>query len=160
MRRAALLAAFALSGCIIFRGQSSESTDFFTTLSPDSALRVAATQLEQAGFQIGARADNTIMTRTRALDQEVNVATLKKPARHWMLRVDAMPDTLTRRTRVVVQGYAVPELPAGSAAGTTTTIPPDLEVAPITTNNRRLFKEIETVTNSIRNASNQKAKGG
>jgi hypothetical protein len=148
---------------------------FRTELSPDSALRIAETQLQLHRYALAVKAQGVLMTTGRPIPQEVANQPGSHSVRLWVLRVDAIHDPLSGLTDVTVSGYLAP---ATLTPETLSTVQPGakrqpgeqnrqrgqrqaadtIEVGqaiPITSDNPQLFGEIEAVTTWIRDATRQ-----
>ena len=147
----ASLGMVLLAACATVGGSASEGTSFRTKLSADSALRIAATQLQIHGYSIGVRGKNTITTEPRAVPQDLRAAKLKRPVRLWVLRVDAA-GAIVGGTNIHIAGFLVPEGSTGKGnppEGATRVDPQD----------RQLFSEVRTVAGWVRDAAERKVRG-
>jgi len=140
-----------LAACATLGGSASEGTSFQTKLSADSALRIAATQLQIHGYIIGVRGKNMITTEPRAVPQDLRAAAAKRPVRRWVLRVDATR-VMLGGTNVRVAGFLVP-------AGATGRGNPPEGATRVDQEDRQLFSEVRAVAGWVRDASQRKARG-
>lgn len=146
-----VLAIAVFSACATFRGSANEGASFRTKLAADSALRIAATQLQIHGYTIGVRGENMIMTDPRAVPQDLRAARAKRPVRRWVLRVDASR-VLLGGTDVRVAGFLVPEGATGKGN------PPE-GAKRVDEEDRQLFSEVRAVAGWVRDAVQRKVKG-
>ena len=144
-----MLAIVLTTACATLRGSASEGTSFRTNLPVDSALRIAATQLQIHGYTIGVRGHNMIMTDPRAVPQDLRAARAKRTARRWVLRVDATR-VLLGGTDIRVAGFLVP--PGASGKGN----PPE-GAKRVDEEDRQLFSEVRAVAGWVRDAAQRKA---
>ncbi len=147
----ASLGLMLLAACATVGRSASEGTSFQTKLSADSALRIAATQLQIHGYTIGVRGKNMITTEPRAVPQDLRAAAAKRPVRRWVLRVDATR-MLLGGTDVRVAGFLVPVGATGRGN------PPEGAMR-VDQEDRQLFSEVRAVAGWVRDASERKARG-
>ncbi|MGI9076722.1 MAG: hypothetical protein ACR2G6_05235 [Gemmatimonadaceae bacterium] len=149
----AILAGFGvvlLAACATLGGSASQRTSFRTRLPADSALRIAATQLQIHGYAIGVRGKDMISTEPRAVPQDLRAARAKLPVRRWVLRVEAASATLGG-TDVRVAGFLVPDGATGKGD------PPE-GATRVDKKDRQLFSELAAVAGWVRDAAERKAR--
>jgi hypothetical protein len=162
MRRVTLstpivLAALALAACTtrastVSRGSidtgaspgnvalASQRTLLATSALPGSALLAAEQQLEANGYLIGARqGDLMITTAARPVPDGTDTTGIGTPVKEWVLRVDALRDTLGRATDVRVIGFLIPVDSTAAA----------VEITP---RQRELYTEVQRAASWIQGA--------
>lgn len=107
MRHAAIVGLLLLGACIPFR-HDVQTTTFTVGLSPDTALRVAATQLEHHGFTVHDAGNRTIITVPRELPSDVRLASTAPSSRQWLVRVNADRVFFGGGTRITVDAFLLP----------------------------------------------------
>lgn len=150
---AATSAAALLTACARMPGGSSGSTSYNVGISPDSALRVAATQLQHHGYKVQASGANSLVTIPRAIPAHLQDKDPKSTARSWMVQVTANRQAFMRGTEISVQGYLVP-----GTAPTTGTGAPSVQTAIPVTNKHMLHQEVRAIAGWIADAANRRKK--
>lgn len=151
--------AIALASLLVLAGACSgafwrsEDGQVTTTVSlpADSALRVAATQLQHHGFRVYQVGDRELITEPRAVPEH---ARQSGEGEQWIIRVGVEPLSFVRGSRVRVTGFTVPQ---------ETTVRPvsDNQVrenAVLVTGDRnpRLYREVEAVAGWINDAAGRR----
>ncbi|HJR41744.1 MAG TPA: hypothetical protein VJ812_06600 [Gemmatimonadaceae bacterium] len=151
MRRVLVSAAMCmLAACAIYRGPEQDNLAFTAPVTVDSALRLAATQLQLHGYTVTRQAANVVVTRPRIIPSELRNPQRDRAATFWVLRVE-ITTSLANEARFRVSGYVVPDTrPAEGQVLTRTT--------PVTAADGQLFDEVEAVAGWIRDAA-QRATG-
>lgn len=152
MRLAIMACGLLLSACATLGGGGRESVEFTVPVSPDTALRIAATQLELHGYEMALTERGTLVTRPRDVPQEVRAEAVQQRARRWIVRVEASPLAFTGDTRVRVAGYLLPQ-PEPSVSGDT------IATIPVTADDRELFQELESIGRWIADAARRRRRG-
>jgi hypothetical protein len=152
-RSVTLTCAVALAACTTFLGGGGrQSVEFNAPVLPDTALRIAITQLQLLGFQVGLDEHGIVVTHARPVPGDA--AGPGGAVRLWLVRVEAEQIAATADSRVRVTGYLLPESEHLPAPGDT------VPTTPITADNRRLFAELESIGRQIRDAARRHARGG
>ena len=156
MRRfAVVFAALAVAGCATFGGRGSEIQDAAwatARLNPDTLLRIAVTQLEHHGYSVQPLGDRTVMTVPRTVPNYLrDAAAATPPAEQWVLRVSVDQVPFMGNSRVAVAAFVLPKGGAAAASASNAAV---LERAtPVTSENDRMFSEVETVARWISDAA-------
>lgn len=156
MRRIAVVfTALTIAGCATFGGRGSEIQDAAwatARINPDTLLRIATTQLEHHGYTVQKLGERSLMTVPRTVPNYLrNAGAATAPAEQWVVRVNVDQVPFMGNARVAVSAFVLPK------AGTTTASvgnPAALERAtPVTSENERMFSEVETVARWISDAA-------
>jgi hypothetical protein len=153
MRPIAAVCALALAGCASFGSSGQEQIRSMVRLDPDTALRVAATQLQHHGYSVTELGNRTIITQPRAVPQYLRELSTNPsdPPQQLIFRVQTERAGFVSGTRIIVAGFLVPR---SQTEGRTA---PELRRAvPITEDNPRLFREVQIVAGWISDAANRK----
>lgn len=159
MRRIPLvLAILALAGCATFGGRGSEiqeSAQATARIHPDTLLRIAVTQLEHHGYTVQKLGEGSVMTIPRTVPNYLRDASAgAAPSEQWVLRVTVDKVPFMGNSRVAVAGFVLPS--GGAASGGNA---PSLERATVVTSeNERMFAEVETVARWISDAAKRHGK--
>lgn len=154
MRRIALVfATLAIAGCATFGGRGSEiqeSAQATARINPDTLLRIAVTQLEHHGYTVQKLGGGSVMTIPRTVPNYLRSASAAPaPAEQWVIRVTVDRVPFMGTSRVAVAGFVLPSGGAASGGNAAT-----LERATVVTSeNERLFAEVETVARWISDAA-------
>lgn len=131
----------------------SENGQVVTTVSvsPDTALRVATTQLEHHGFRVYHLGEGELLTEPRAVPDH---ARLDGQGDQWMVRVRVEPLSFVRGSRLQVTAYTVP-------VGTMVRPTSDNQVREnailvTTVNNPQLYREVEAIAGWINDAAGRR----
>jgi hypothetical protein len=169
MRRLGVLCAFLLAACAGMGGGGgvSENVTLNVPGAPDSVLRLAVTQLQHHGYTVTQAGDGMIITLPKPVPNYLIETSNPAPAKgrgqqsaaqasqQWVLRVQTEKIFLASGTRLRVAGFIVPQavrLTSGNAVQQT--------AIPITSENRRLFREVEVVAQWISDAATRRPKRG
>lgn len=147
MRPIAVLATLLLSACAAFRYGNEESVGMNVRVAPDTALRIASTQLIHHGFDVSPVGDDKIVTHPAALPAHLRDEADRQRPRRWVIQVTSNRVLGISGTRVEVQGFLVPasaEGPQGTATAQ--------QLIPITSENDKLFREVRTIAGWIGDA--------
>ena len=156
MRRIAIVfAVMAMAGCAAFTGRGGgiqDSAWATARLDPDTLMRIAVTQLEHHGYTVQRLGDRSVMTVPRAVPEYLqNASASSTPAQQWVVRVNVDKVPFMGNSRVSVTGFLLPSGGTATAAGGTTAT---LERATtVTSENERLFAQVETVARWIGDAA-------
>jgi hypothetical protein len=164
MRAPTALAVLTLSACSLFRGgntntgrSSNEEVVLAIPVTADTALRLAVTQLELHNYRVNPAGPGLVVTSPRPVpDYLIEVSNEKKPARarqQWILRVQAEPQRFISGSRVMVNGYILPPtsvITAGNGISQS--------AIPVTSENVRLFREVQVVGEWISAAAKRHAR--
>lgn len=107
MRRVAITGLLLLGACIPFQ-HNVQTTTFTVGLSPDTALRVATTQLEHHGFTVHDAGNRTVITMPHELPSNVRLASTNAGPQQWLVRVSANRVIFGGGTRITVDGFLLP----------------------------------------------------
>lgn len=155
MRAYTVAAAFAfaaVSGCASIRGSSTSSSDDVSmnvSGNKASAIAAARTQLLHHGYQVTTVGDQMLVTAPKMVPQYLReVSTARPQSQQWFLVVTADQMRFFRGTKVRVAGYVLPP-----GAGTTKAVTDgkrlQQEAIPVTSANKKLFREVEMVASWI-----------
>ena len=144
-------AAMLLTACARMPGGTGGSASYNVGVSVDSALRVAATQLQHHGYTVQASGANSLVTIPRAIPAHLQDKDPKVTARSWMVQVTANRQAFMRGTEISVQGYLVPP-----SAATTGTGAPTVQSAIPVTNKHMLHQEVRAIAGWIADGANRK----
>ena len=154
MRRiAAACAVLALAGCASFGFSGQDTITSMVRVNADTALRIAATQLQHHGYTVNEIGNRTIITQPRAVPEYLRELSTKPsdPPQQLIFQVRTEQAGFMRGTRIRVAGYLVPRSQAA-----TRTAPDKQRAVPITEDNPRLFREVQTVAGWISDAANRR----
>ena len=170
MRRLGVLCATLLAACAGMGGGGGESVSVNVPGTPDSVLRIAATQLQHHGYTVTQAGDGMLVTLPRAVPNylietsnpapgkgraQQQAAQAAQAPQQWVLRVQTERIFLASGTRLRVAGFIVPptvRLTSGNAVQQT--------AIPITSENARLFREVQVVAQWIADAAARRPKRG
>ena len=158
MRRiATVFATLAIAGCATFGGRGSEIQDAAwatARVNPDTLLRIAVTQLEHHGYTVQKLGERSIMTVPRTVPNYLrDAAAATPPAEQWVVRVNVDQVPFMGNSRVAVSAFVLPKAGSGTATAANAAV---LERAtPVTSENERMFSEVETVARWISDAAKQ-----
>ena len=115
MRPIVAACALALAGCASFRTAGQENIRTMVRVDPDTALRIAATQLQHHGYSVSEIGNRTIITQPRTVPQYLREISAKPgdPPQQWIVRVQTQKSGFLSGTRVTVAGYLVPRSQTG-----------------------------------------------
>jgi hypothetical protein len=138
-------AAAIVTACAVYRGPEQDNLAFTAPMPVDSALRIAATQLQLHGYTVTRQSSNTVVTMPRVIPSELRTPPRDRPATMWVLRVE-VSTSLANEARFRVSGFVVPE--GRPTSGQTST-----QTLPVTAADKQLFGEVESVMRWIRDAA-------
>jgi hypothetical protein len=151
MRRVLALAAVVmLAACAVYRGPEQDNLAFTAPVTVDSALSLAAAQLQLHGYTVTRQATNVVVTRPRIIPSELRNPQRDRAATYWVLRVE-ITTSLANEARFRVSGYVVPDTRPTDGQVSTRTVT-------VTAADRQLFNEVQAVAGWIRDAA-QRAVG-
>ena len=156
MRRfAVVFAALAIAGCATLGGRGGEIQDAAwatARLNPDTLLRIAVTQLQHHGYAVQPLGERTVMTVPRTVPNYLrDAAAATPPAEQWVIRVSVDQVPFMGNSRVAVSAFVLPTGGASAASAGNAAV---LERAtPVTSENDRMFSEVETVARWISDAA-------
>jgi hypothetical protein len=156
MRGFAILCLALLSACATLRGSSRNNVTVSLGESPDSVLRIAATQLQLHGYEVSKIDGRMVVTMPRPLPdylREVSTREPQLPGNEWILQVTTEPLVMSSGTRLRVSGFVVPKRPAVSPGNAVAEY-----AVPVDARNQRLFREINVVADWIEEAAIRAAK--
>jgi hypothetical protein len=156
MRGLAVLCLALLPACATLRGSNRNNVTVNIGGTPDSVLRIAATQLQLHGYQVSRVDDKMMVTMPRAIPdylREVSTREPELPGTQWIIQVTTEPLIFAKGTRLRVSGFVVPRASAVSPGNTVAQ-----NVIPVDERNQRLFREISVVADWIEDASVRAAK--
>ncbi|HJU88734.1 MAG TPA: hypothetical protein VJ672_05040 [Gemmatimonadaceae bacterium] len=151
MRRVLAVAATCITvACTVYRGPEQDNLSFTAPVTLDSALQLAATQLQVHGYTVTRQASNVVVTRPRVIPSELRNPQRDRPPTLWVLRVE-ISTSLANEARFRVSGYVVPDSrPADGQVS--------VHTVPVTAGDGPLFQEVQAVAGWIRDAA-QRAVG-
>lgn len=156
MRPLAALVLVLATACSHFLSGADDNRVTTTIgLPADSALRVAATQLQHHGFRVYELGNGVIMTAPQPVPAH---ATGDQPGsgtqqEMWIVRVSAERLSFVRGSRLMVSAYT---MPPGATQVTDTRL--EQNAIPVTlVRNPRLFREVEAVAGWINDAASRRA---
>lgn len=147
MRPIAVLAALLLSACAAFRYGNEEAVGLNLRVHPDTALRIASTQLIHHGFDVSPVGNDKIVTHPAALPAHLRDDADRTRPRRWVIQVTSSRVLAISGTYVEVRGFLVP----ASAEGTQGTATAQ-QLIPIGSDNEKLFREVRTIAGWIGDA--------
>ena len=156
MRGLAVLCLALLPACATLRGSNRNNVTVNIGATPDSVLRVAATQLQLHGYQVNRVDDQMVVTMPRAIPEylrEVSTREPELPGNQWVIQITTEPLVFARGTRLRVSGFVVPR---GGPVSPGNTVAQN--AIPVDERNQRLFREISVVADWIEDASIRAAK--
>ncbi len=161
MRRfAVVFAALALAGCATLGGRGGEIQDAAwatARLNPDTLLRIAVTQLEHHGFSVQPLGERSVMTVPRTVPNYLRDASgAAAPAEQWVVRVNVDQVPFMGNSRVAVSAFVLPT--GGTAAAGAANAAVLERATPVTSENERMFREVETVARWISDAAKRHGK--
>ena len=151
MRLATAASALLLAACATLGGGGRDSVEFTVPVFPDTAMGVAAAELEARGYAVSMMERGTLVTRPRAIPRDAG-SLANGPTRDWIIRVEASAVAFTGDTQIRVTGFLMPEAPPrvpGDTAATT----------PVTADNRALFGQLELIGRWISEAARRHRSG-
>lgn len=156
MRRIAIVfTSLALAGCAAFSGGGGgiqESAWASARLNPDTLMRLAVTQLEHHGYSVQRLGNRSAMTVPRPVPAYLrDTSAASTPAQQWVVRVNVDQVPFMGNSRVEVTGFLLPsaDAPAAGADGSAVLA----RATTVTSQNRRMFGEVETVARWISDAA-------
>lgn len=147
MRLIAVVATLLLSACAAFRYGSEESVGLNLRVNPDTALRIASTQLIHHGFDVSPVGNDKIVTHPAPLPPHLRDDTDRTRPRRWVIQVTSSRVLAISGTYIEVRGFLVPT----SAEGTQGTATAQ-QLIPIGSDNEKLFREVRTIAGWIGDA--------
>lgn len=156
MRRIAIVfATLAIAGCATFGGRGSEIQDAAWTtarINPDTLMRIAVTQLEHHGYTVQRLGEGSVMTVPRTVPNYLRDASAPaSPAQQWVIRVNIDKVPFMGNSRVAVSAFLLPS--GGAASGGAGNAAVLERATPVTSENQRMFAEVETVARWISDAA-------
>lgn len=151
MRRIAILCLALLPACATLRGSHRNNVTVNLGASPDSVLRIAATQLQLHGYEVSRIDSQMVVTMPRTIPnylREVSTREPQLPGTEWILQVTTEPLIMARGTRLRVSGFVVPKRPPVSPGNAVAEY-----AIPVDARNQRLFREINVVADWIEDAT-------
>lgn len=146
----ALLLSLPLGGCArLFGGGGSREAVQSVPVSVDSALRIAATQLQHHGYTVQPLGQNSLMTTPRPIPDWLTGRDEKMKGRTWFVQVNAESHFLARGSRLEVIGFLVPE----SASRMNTSNVASVQNAIQVTDENPLYQEVRTIATWIGDAA-------
>lgn len=160
MRRiATVFASLAIAGCAAFSGGGGgvqESAWASARVNPDTLMRLAVTQLEHHGYTVQALGPRSVMTIPRPVPVHMQDAAAPQQApRQWVVRVNVDQVPFMGNSRVEVAGFLLPQTGGTSTQAGGATLN---EATVVTSRNRRMFAEVETVSRWIADAAKRHGK--
>ena len=157
MRRfAVVLATLAIAGCATFGGRGGEIQDAAwatARLNPDTLMRIAVTQLEHHGYTVQRLGERSVMTVPRTVPNYLRDASAPAaPAEQWVIRVNVDQVPFMGNSRVAVSAFLLPSGGAATTAGTSGAAALE-RATPVTSENERMFAQVETVARWISDAA-------
>ena len=158
MRPLTAACTLALAGCSTFGfGGGRETVRATVRVHPDTALRIAATQLQHHGYTVTEIGNRTLITQPKVIPEYLrelsNKSKSQDPQQQWILRVQTERAGFISGSHITVAAYLVPRSQTGSRTA------PELRRAiPVTEDNPRLFGEVQTVAGWITDAANRRSK--
>jgi hypothetical protein len=155
MRVSTVVTTFALvavSACAtIHGGEGNNDVTMSVSGNKARALEAARTQLVHHGYQVTTVGDQMVVTAPKTVPQYLReVSTARPQSQQWFLVVTADQMRFFRGTRLRVAGYVLPP-----GAGTTTAVTNgkrlQQEAIPVTSANKKMFREVEMVASWIAN---------
>lgn len=147
MRPIAVLATLLLTACAAFQYGNEEAVGLNLRVHPDTALRIASTQLIHHGFDVSPVGDDKIVTHPAVLPTHLRDDADRTRPRRWVIQVTSNRVLGISGTRVEVRGFLVPV----SAEGTQTTSTAQ-QLIPISSENDKLYREVRTIAGWIEDA--------
>jgi hypothetical protein len=153
MRVSTVVTAFAfvaVSACAtIHGGEGNNDVTMSVSGNKARALDAARTQLVHHGYLVTTVGEQMVVTTPKPVPQYLReVSTARPQSQQWFLVVTADQMRFFRGTRVRVAGYVLPP-----GAGTTTAVTNgkrlQQEAIPVTSANKKLFREVEMVASWI-----------
>ena len=156
MRRISVVfAALAIAGCATFGGRGGEIQDAAwatARVNPDTLMRIAVTQLEHHGYTVQRLGERSVMTVPRTVPNYLrDASTAAPPSEQWVIRVNIDQVPFMGNSRVAVSAFVLP--PGGSAGATAANAAVLERATPVTSENDRMFREVETVARWISDAA-------
>ena len=149
----AVLLTLSASGCAtVFGGGGSTDVVQSVSISADSLLRVATTQLQHHGFVVTPVGDRSVFTTPRPVPTWLVEKDATMKDRQWVVEVHAAPHFLARGTRLEVTGYMLPESSTRPAAGSAPNVQNAIEI----TSKHALYPEVRAVAGWIADAARRK----
>lgn len=163
MRRiATVFASLAVAGCAAFTGGGGgiqDSAWASARVNPDTLMRIVVTQLEHHGYAVQPLGPRSVMTVPRPVPVHLQDSSAPQQApRQWVVRVNVDQVPFMGNSRVEVSGFLLPQQGSGAttAAGANTQTLDRATV--VTSENRRMFAEVETVSRWIADAAKRHGK--
>jgi hypothetical protein len=120
--------------------------------TPDSVLRIAATQLQLHGYEVSRIDSQMVVTMPRTIPNYLREVSTRRepeiPGNEWILQITTEPLIMARGTRLRVSGFVVPKRPPVSPGNAVAEY-----AIPVDARNQSLFREINVVADWIENAA-------
>jgi hypothetical protein len=158
MRGIAVLCLALLPACATLRGSHRNNVTVNLGVSPDSVLRIAATQLQLHGYEVNRIDSQMVVTMPRSIPNYLREVSTREPelaGNEWILQITSEPLVMTRGTRLRVSGFVVPKRPRVSPGNAVAEY-----AIPVDARNERLFREINVVADWIEDAAVRALKEG
>ena len=140
-------------------GPSGDSVATTVNTNRQTTIETARTQLVHHGFTVTKVGDEMLVTAPRPVPDYLREVSTEKPAagQSWFVVVESSDVRFFRGTRVRVTGYLMPP-----GSGTVAAVKNGKRVAqnaiPITQENPRMFREVESIAGWIESASDRAKK--
>ncbi len=135
MRRILFTSLLALgAACAMYRGVGQDNVTFIVPASPDSALRLAAAQLQQHGYTVSTYGTRTAVTQPREVPPDPKATTPRKTPQYYVVRIDTDIAPLSNQTKLRAAAFFLPTVSADTATAT--------RAIPVTDQSAAVFGEL------------------